>query len=454
MIPLPSIRPSALRLGTAVLALCATTTFAQSSASSSTRDAANATPPAIVIHAGTLLANPGESPLKTRTVVVRGGRIVSIDEGFRPAASYGTDAKFVDLSDRFVMPGLIDLHMHLSISMHAGPEVSGSEARLALNGAAYARRLLDAGVTTVRDVGDNGGTVYALRDAIAAGDMPGPRIFAAGRVISRTGGHGAKRPGPTELHFEPAGCDGVESCRRAVRENIEAGADWIKLTVSGSGREAGGRADAQPIMLADEIAAASEAARRAYRPIAAHAHSTAAINAALANGATTVEHGTYFDAESARLFKQRGAWLVPTASVAAFVRSQLSMFAGNGDVKGTDELKQWADAAVANPGRAWRAGIPLALGTDGGPSFDADTTAKEVGLYVAAGVPASAALAAATRNGAEALGMGDRLGRVQAGYIADLIAVDGDPLADVERLRTVLFVMKDGVVHREVERSP
>lgn len=438
------------RLLCCALTLCTFAAIAQSSP-----PAAPPPPtPATVIHAGTLLATPGEAPLKTRTVVVRGNRIVAVDEGFRPASQYGADARLIDLSDRFVMPGLIDLHMHLSISMNAGPEVSRSEARLALSGAAYAKRLLDAGVTTVRDVGDNGGTVYALRDAIAAGDVPGPRIFAAGRVISRTGGHGAKRPGPTELHFEPAGCDGVESCRRAVRENIEAGADWIKLTVSGSGREAGGRADAQPIMLADEIAAASEAARRAYRPIAAHAHSTAAINAALVNGATTIEHGTYFDAESARLFKQHRAWLVPTASVAAFVRTQLSMFAGNGDVKGTDELKQWADAAVANPGRAWRAGIPLALGTDGGPSFDADTTAKEVGLYVAAGVPVSAALAAATRNGAEALGMGDALGRVQPGFIADLIATTGDPLADVAALRTVAFVMKDGAVHTPSGDAP
>ncbi|HEY1137178.1 MAG TPA: amidohydrolase family protein [Xanthomonadaceae bacterium] len=439
----------ASRLLCFALALCTFAAIAQSPP-----PAAPPPAPATVIHAGTLLATPGEAPLKTRTVVVRGNRIVAVDEGFRPASQYGANARLIDLSDRFVMPGLIDLHMHLSISMNAGPEVSRSEARLALSGAAYAKRLLDAGVTTVRDVGDNGGTVYALRDAIAAGDVPGPRIFAAGRVISRTGGHGAKRPGPTELHFEPAGCDGVESCRRAVRENIEAGADWIKLTVSGSGREAGGRADAQPIMLADEIAAASEAARRAYRPIAAHAHSTAAINAALVNGATTIEHGTYFDAESARLFKQHRAWLVPTASVAAFVRTQLSMFAGNGDVKGTDELKQWADAAMANPGRAWRAGIPLALGTDGGPSFDADTTAKEVGLYVAAGVPVSAALAAATRNGAEALGMGDALGRVQPGFIADLIATTGDPLADVAALRTVAFVMKDGAVHTPSGDAP
>ena len=404
--------------------------------------------PTVVIHAGALLAVPGEAPLKAQTVVVRDGRIIEVDAGLHPASDYGADARLIDLSDKFVMPGLIDLHMHLAISMHADPATVSSPPRLALMSAGYARRLLDAGVTTVRDVGDNTGVVYAMRDAIANGDAIGPRIFAAGRVISRTGGHGAKLPGPGDIPYTPAGCDGAESCRRAVRENIEAGSDWIKLTVSGSGREEGGRADALPIMLADEIAAASEAARRAKRPIAAHAHSRAAINAALASGATTIEHGTYFDATSVRLFKQHDAWLVPTAWVADFVRSQLSTFAGGPGGLQQNELKQWADAAVAGPGRAWRAGIPLALGTDGGPSFEPDTTAREVGLYVASGVPATAAIQAATCNGAAALGMRDSLGRIQTGYIADIIAVEGDPLQDVARLRSVVFVMKDGTVYK------
>lgn len=446
--PLRNVRIAAM----AIFASVALSTASVARAQNDDPEQPAPTPP-IVIHAGSLLAVPGEAPLRERTVVVRDGRVIAVETGFRPASDFGADARLIDLSDKFVLPGLIDLHMHLSISMHAGPDVSGSEARLALMGAAYAKRLLDAGVTTVRDAGDNGGTVFALRDAIAAGDMPGPRIFAAGRVISRTGGHGARRPGPGELPYTPAGCDGIESCRRAVRENIEAGSDWIKLTVSGSGRESGGRADAAPIMLADEIAAASEAARLAGKSVSAHAHSTAAINAALISGARTIEHGTYFDAESVRLFKQRGAYLVPTASVAHFVRSQAQMFAGGRDGKSQEELKQWADAAVANPGRAWRAGIPLALGTDGGPSFEPDTTAREIGLYVDSGVPAAAAIAAATRNGAAALGMEDALGVIRPGCIADIIAVDGDPLVDVARLRKVAFVMKDGVVHRRSEAA-
>lgn len=404
--------------------------------------------PVIVIHAGHVLADPGQAPLGASTIAIRDGRIVAVDPGHKPARDYGENVREIDLSDEFVMPGLIDLHMHLAISMNADPATSASPTRTALSSAGYVARLLDAGVTTVRDVGDNGGAVFALRDAIAHGDVPGPRIFAAGRVISRTGGHGAKRPSPLEPPYAPAGCDDVGSCRRAVRENIEQGSDWIKLTVSGSGREAGGRKNAPPIMFEDEIEAAIAAAEQANRPVAAHAYSAVAIALALNAGAKTIEHGTYVDAASAKTFRARGAYLIPTAFVAEFVRSQSAMFANAPGGDGVDALNAWADATMANPGRAWRAGIPLGLGTDAGPSFDTDATVREMELYVASGVPASATLAAATANNADALGMAASLGRIRVGYSADLIAVDGDPTADVSRLRKLVFVMKDGAVHR------
>lgn len=404
--------------------------------------------PAIVIHAGHVLANPGEPAVGAHTVVVRDGRILSVEAGFRPAGTYGSGARLVDLSDKYLLPGLIDLHMHLAIIMDSDAATNASEARLALAAAGYARRLLDAGVTTVRDVGDNSGVTLALRDAIARGDVAGPRIVAAGRIISRTGGHGAKAPVAGDIPYRPAGCDGVESCRRAVRENIERGSDWIKVTASGSGREAGGRADAPPILFEDEMQAVAAAAQQAGRPVAAHAHSTAAIKLALTQGVRTIEHGTYFDDESARLFRKQGAYLVPTAFVARFVRSKLDMFAGGSDGKSGEELRAWADAGIAGPGRAWRAGIPLGLGTDGGPSFEPTATADEIGLYVASGVPAAEAIRAATRNGAAVLGMQDSLGRILPGYLADLIAVDRDPATDVATLHEVGFVMKDGVIHR------
>lgn len=410
--------------------------------------------PATVIHAGAVLATPGEPPLGPQTIVVRDGRIVSVQPGLKPARDFGADTHVVDLSDAFVLPGLIDLHMHMGIITNAGPEIVGSEAGLALAAAGHARRLLGAGVTSVRDVGDNTGVTFALRDAIARGTLPGPRVFAAGRVVSRTGGHGAGPAGPGDLPYSPAACDGVESCRRAVRENIEQGSDWIKVTVSGSAGKSSGRADAAPILFDDEMAAVAGAARQAGRPVAAHAHSTAAINLALSSGARTIEHGTYFDDVSVGLFKRGHAFLVPTAFVANFVRSKLDMFAGGTDGQPRDELKQWTDAAMAGPGRAWRAGIRLGLGTDSAPGFEPDAAAREVELYVASGVPASEAIRAATSNGAEILGMASELGRIESGYLADIIAVDGNPIDDPSRLRDVVFVMKDGVSYKFEDAAP
>lgn len=409
--------------------------------------------PSIVIHAGALLANPGQPAMGPQTIVVRDGKIVAVQTGLRPAVDFGADARLIDLSDKFVMPGLVDLHMHLAIIMDASMETAGSEARLALSAAGFAKRLLEAGVTTVRDVGDNTGVTFALRDAFAEGWVPGPRVFAAGRIVSRTGGHGAEPARPGELSYQPATCNGTESCRRVVRENIERGSDWIKVTVSGSGSELSGHADAAPILFDDEMKAIAESARQAGRPIAAHAHSTAAINLALASGVRTIEHGTYFDDRSVELFKRNGAFLVPTTFVATFVRSNLDMIAGPAG-KQRDELRQWTDDAMGTAGRAWRAGIRLGLGTDGGPSVGPDATAREVGLYVASGVPAAEAIKAATSNGAEILGMADELGRIQPGYLADIIAVDGNPVDDPAHLRNVAFVMKNGVVYKLDNAAP
>ena len=191
---------------------------------------------AIVIHAGGLLADPGQQPLREQTVVVSDGKITAVESGYQPAERYGADARLIDLKDRFVLPGLIDLHKHISMPLDEDAANFASESRLALMTAAVAKATLDAGVTTLRDVGDNDGVTLAVRDAINSGVMQGPRIFAAGRVISSTGGHGTtdEFQGSGTIKRVNGGCDGPESCRRVVRENIEAGSDWIKVTVSGS----------------------------------------------------------------------------------------------------------------------------------------------------------------------------------------------------------------------------
>ena len=188
----------------------------------------------IVIHAGALLADPGEQPLREQTVVVTDGKITAVEKGYQSAERYGADARFIDLKDRFVLPGLIDLHKHISMPLDEDAMTLTSEDRLALMTAAVAKATLDAGVTTLRDVGDNVGVTFAVRDAINAGVIEGSRIFAAGRIVSSTGGHGTTKDFQ-EIEQPRGGCDGPESCRRVVRENIEAGSDWIKMTVSGSG---------------------------------------------------------------------------------------------------------------------------------------------------------------------------------------------------------------------------
>jgi imidazolonepropionase-like amidohydrolase len=406
-------------------------------------------PPAIVvIHAGGLLADPGEAPLHDQTVVITGDTITAVDADYQAAERYGANARLIDLKDSFVLPGLIDLHKHIAIQLDSDPGTYASESRLALATAAVAQAVLEAGVTTIRDAGDNNGVTFAVRDAIEAGIIAGPRILAAGRILSRTGGHGTTRPAPGELDYPRGGCDGVESCRRVVRENVEAGSDWIKIAASGSGGEATGQADAEPIMLPDELRAVMEAARGANRPVAAHAHSTAAIMLALENGARTIEHGTYFDDDCARVFKSKDAFLVPTAYVAEFVGAQLEMFSGMPGRLPSEGLKRWTEAAMANPGRAWRAGVRLGVGSDSGSRNDAHATAREIELFVASGVPADEAVKAATVTGAEILGLEDRIGRIRPGHEADLIAVAGDPLEDVSRLRSVSFVMKGGAIVR------
>jgi imidazolonepropionase-like amidohydrolase len=408
---------------------------------------------AIVIHAGGLLADPGQKPLREQTVVVIDGKITAVENGYQPAERYGADAKLIDLKDRFVLPGLIDLHKHISLPLDADEATFASEDRLAIMTAAVAKAVLDAGVTTLRDVGDNVGVTFAVRDAINSGLMEGPRILAAGRIISSTGGHGTtdEFQGNGTIERVHGGCDGPESCRRVVRENIEAGSDWIKVTVSGSGGAPSGLADAQPIMFPDEVHAVMEAAQRGLRPVAAHAHSTAAIELALEQGARTIEHGTYFDDSCVRLFKSKHAFLVPTSYVAEFVGKQIEKFSGTPGKLPPEGLQRWSRASMANPGRAWRAGIRLGVGSDSGGRNDTQATAREVELFVASGVPASDAIAAATVTNAEILGMQERLGRIRPGFEADLIAVDGDPVADVAKLHTVSFVMKGGAVVRSSE---
>ncbi len=404
-----------------------------------------------VIHAGTLLAVPGRAALSERTIVIQGGRIVRIVPGFAEPASIGPDAQLIDLSDKFVLPGLIDLHVHLLGQL--GPE-SRTEALTvttslkALRGAAHARRTLRAGFTTVRDLGGDPEAIYALRIAIAEGIVPGPRIVAAGSSLAATGGHGDVDGVKAELLtlWTPETiCDGPYECRRATRHAIKYGADWIKVTATG-GVLSDTATGTDQQMTDDELAEIVATAHSLGRKVAAHAHGADGINAALRAGVDSIDHGTFLNDESIRLFKDTGAYLVPTLMPGHFVPATME-----GNPFFTDAIKAKAYAAASaskdSLGRAYRAGVKIAFGTDSGVTPHGDNAA-EFRLLVAAGMRPADAIRAATAAAAELLGLSDSLGTIEPGKIADLVAVDGNPLADIGALEQIALVIKDGAIVR------
>jgi imidazolonepropionase-like amidohydrolase len=392
--------------------------------------------PSIVIYAGELLAVPGRPPLARQSIVVKDGKVVEVRPGYVDPNSLGTDTVLYDLSKQFVLPGLTDMHVHLTGNLNlAGAGVTRPAVTIGLEGAGAAQRILLSGFTTVRDVGSPDDIIFPLRDAIKGGLVVGPRLFSSGRSIAGTGGHA--------LSF----CDGVESCRKLARERIKSGADLIKIAPGGGGGDPSADLDV-PEMFPDEIEAIVDTARQHGRIVAAHAHSAAAINAALRAGVRTIEHGTNFDQTSIKLFHDTGAILVPTTSVRDTVYNSpviMQSMSPAERARMEEHLKQ----QLTVTGRAYKAGIKMALGTDTGTESTTNR-AKELTYYVQNGVPASEALKAATVTAAEALGMSGSLGQIKAGFAADIIATDASPLEDVTRLypEHVTFVMKEGKAYK------
>jgi len=398
-----------------------------------------------VIHAGVLIAEPGETPLGESSIIIEDGRITAIEPGFVTPEG----AEVIDLSTKTVLPGLIDSHVHLLMEFSPSVRldaVTQSEADRALNGAMFARRTLEAGFTTVRDVGGSY-AIFSLRDAIARGAVPGPRIQASGPAISVTGGHGDEHGyvrDILDLFQSPTICDGADDCRRATRDAIKHGADVIKITATG-GVLSNTAAGIGQQFFDDELQAIMDTAATMGREVTAHAHGTDGINAALRFGVASIEHGTYLDDESIRLFRRNDAYLVPTLLAGATVTEWINE-------PWLPEASREKAAAVGPAlvdmiGRAYRGGVKIAFGTDTGVSHHGDN-AREFALMVAGGMPAEAAIRAATVSAADHLNMSDDIGTIEPGKFADIIAVDGDPFADVTLLENVVFVMKDGVIYR------
>jgi len=409
--------------------------------------------PVTIVHAGTLLDRPGQAPRKTASLIIRGGKIEAVRDGFVPASEF-PGAKVVDLSTKFVLPGLIDSHVHLT-SDRAGVEgqlagVTDSLADFAYEAAWNGQKTLRAGFTTVRNLGDDGGVTLALRDAIAAGKVEGPRIVDAASSISTTSGHMDGRLGFNET-FERAVahdnvCDGPESCREAVRRQIGRGADVIKIaTTGGVNSRIGAGLGAQ--MFDDEAKALIETAHLYGRKVAVHAHGEDGIKLALRYGADSIEHGTMMDEETIKLFLKTGAYYVPTLST---VNGYLERIAKDPNAYAPD-VRAKIDWRIGITGqsllKAHPRGVKIAFGTDAGVSKHG-RNADEFELLVKYGLTPMEAIKAATVNAADLLGLSALIGSLEPGKQADVIAVDGDPLADVTVLKKVGFVMKGGRVYK------
>jgi len=405
--------------------------------------------PVTVIHAGTLMAVPGEAVRRNASVVVRGRRIAEVRDGFVDVPG----ARVVDLRDHTVMPGFIDMHVHLvglddrlqSRLQQPFRDYEDEAFTALLN----ARKTLLAGFTTVRDLGAEPRTILSLRDAINASQFAGPTIYAAASGVAVTGGHGDVNGLNRDLEsvLKPRArhvCDGADDCRRATREQVSEGADVIKLKASGGvlSNVPGGLAQQ---MMDDELRAVVLTARTFGRKVAAHAHGVDGINAALKAGVDSIEHGTFTNDETFRLYKQTGAYYVPTlmAPAAALADGRRGAL--------TPAQHQKAQEAAGNAersfARAVREGVKIAFGTDSGVSAHG-LNAQEFGLMVRNGMAPAAAIRSATVAAADLLGRSDSIGTIAAGKDADIVAVRGDPLADIALLERVGFVMKHGRVHK------
>jgi imidazolonepropionase-like amidohydrolase len=400
-----------------------------------------------LIHAGQLLTVAGERPTSEQTIVVDGDRIVDVVDGFADATAFGADTRVIDLRDQFVLPGLMDMHVHLQGELGPNNEketLKMSSQLMQMRSIHFAMKTLMAGFTTVRDVGSSGQEMFAMRDAIDRGWIDGPRIIAAGGV-GITGGHAdisGVKPELMELWI----CNGPYDCRRAARNAIKFGADLIKITSTGGVLTDRATGTGQQMEM-DELREVVLAASRMGRKVASHAHEEDGIIAALEAGVASIEHGTYAGPRAIKLFKETGAYLVPTLLAGKTVGNMAVESSFMSDAIREKAAKVGRDMA-GNFAKAHAAGVNVAYGTDSGVSPHG-TNAEEAVLMVEAGMTEMEVLVAATINAADLIDMSDSIGTIEAGKFADIIAVDRSPLENIEELLDVDFVMKGGKVYKD-----
>jgi len=406
-----------------------------------TQAAAQQSTQRVVIRAGHLLDVKSGKMLSDQAIVIEGDNIVGVGPA---SATPAADATTINLPNATVLPGLIDAHTHLTFNPSFGYEMLGiSIPREALIGAHNARVTLEAGFTTVRNVGARGYSDVALRDAINAGDVPGPRMLVSGPALSITGGHCDNDLLPYEYHATDDGvADGIENVQHKTREIIKYGADLIKVCATGGVLSKGDYPNASQYTL-EEMKAIVADAHRLGRKVAAHAHGAQGVIWASEAGVDSVEHGHLMNDAAIATLKKNGTYLVPTLYLIDWQRENAAK--ANLPDYTRHKMQIVSEAAKTNAKKAIEAGVKIGLGTDAAV-YPHGLNAHELAVYVSLGMTPLQAIQTATINDADLLGWSDKIGTLEAGKWADIIAVDGDPLQDVTTLQHVKFVMKGGAV--------
>ena len=402
-----------------------------------------------LIHCGTLIDGKNKQTQSEVTIVVEGNKIIAVEKGFSTPTP---NDKVIDLKNKTVMPGLIDMHVHLESETSKDALVKRytlNEADIAFQSTVYAKRNLMAGFTTVRDCGGSGVNI-SLRNAVNAGTVIGPRIIAAGKSIATTGGHadptnGSRRdlmgdPGPKEGVI-----NGPDEARQAVRQRYKDGSDFIKITATG-GVLSVAKDGSGPQFTQEELNAIVQTAKDYGFHTAAHAHGSEGMKRAVLAGITTIEHGTLMTDEVMDLMKQKGTYHVPTI-IAGRSAAEYAKIPGYYHPLVVPKALEIGSRIQENFSKAYKRGVKIAFGTDAGV-YPHGENAKEFGYMVEGGMPPIEALLCAMQINANILGMGDKIGSIETGKLADVVAVDGDPTKDISTMLNVKFVMKDGVIYR------
>lgn len=403
-----------------------------------------------LLHCGNLLDGIRPDLQREVTVVVEGNKITAVQKGYTTPT--GTD-RVVDLKTKTVLPGLIDMHVHLESETRRGGAIDGFTQNVpdvAYKAAMYAKTTLLAGFTTVRDLGGSGVNI-SLRNAVNQGIVDGPRIFTVGKSIATTGGHADPTNGyRRDLMGDPGPKEGVinsvEDARKAVRQRYKEGSDLIKITATG-GVLSNAKDGAGPQFTDEEVKAVVEAAKDYGFVVAAHAHGAEGMKRAIRAGVQTIEHGTFMDDEAIELFKKYGTYYVPTI-IAGRSTADSARIMGYYPPLVTPKALSTGPKIQATFAKAYKAGVNIAFGTDAGV-YPHGKNAKEFEYMVEAGMPPLEAIRSATTTNAKLLGMSAQLGSIEAGKLADVIAVDENPVQNIKTLQTVRFVMKDGRVYKQ-----